>query len=89
MSVLSLLDKSAEATIRFSTFLASQPSTVAEAARLAMSGLWAISSKFKGGSLPERNRSSFFASAELALAHSCCCAFRAAASFVFCSLALP
>ena len=87
-SVLSLLDKSAEATIRFSTFFASQPSTLAEAARVAMSGLCATSSKFKGGSFPEKNRSSFLASSGLAFAHSCWLALRAAAAFAFCSFTL-
>ena len=54
-SVLSELERSAEATIMFSTWVASTPNTVAEAARVAWFAFCSIAAQSILGALPENH----------------------------------
>jgi len=84
-SVLSLLDKSAEETIIFSTCSAKYPNTLEEATLVAKPSLWVTASKFKSGNLPERKRSNLVARPSFALLHALISDFLTAASAFFLS----
>ena len=75
---MSELERSAEATIIFSTCVARAPRTVAEAARVAVPAFCSIAVQSIFGALPEKNNSSLAACSGLALAHSAFAAYLSA-----------
>ena len=67
---MSELERSADETTMFSTWVASTPKTVAEAARVAWFGFCSIAFQSMTGALPENHSSILAASSGFAFAHS-------------------
>ena len=80
-SVLSELERSAEATTMFSTCVASAPNTTADAARVATSAFCWIASQFTFGAFPEKNSANLAASSGFSFAHSALAAYFSATIF--------
>ena len=78
---MSELERSAEATIIFSTCIARAPRTVAEAARVAVPAFCSMAAQSTLGALPEKNASSLAASSGLALVHLAFFAYLSATIF--------